>query len=50
MAGRHVPAPVEMDGHVLMLETSEEMPSAVEVYRTLRTWVSVACSDGSRRC
>ena len=36
MADRVVPAPHEIDGHVLLLETSEEMPSAEEVFRTLR--------------
>jgi len=36
MADRAVPAPDEIDGHVLVLETSEEMPSAEEVFRTLR--------------
>lgn len=36
MADRAVPAPHEIDGHVLLLETSEEMPSAEEVFRTLR--------------
>ena len=36
MADRAVPAPDEIDGHVLILETSEEMPSASEVFRTLR--------------
>jgi muramoyltetrapeptide carboxypeptidase LdcA involved in peptidoglycan recycling len=36
MADRAVPAPDEIDGHVLILETSEEMPSADEVFRTLR--------------
>jgi muramoyltetrapeptide carboxypeptidase LdcA involved in peptidoglycan recycling len=36
MADRAVPAPEEIDGHVLLLETSEEMPSAEEVFRTLR--------------
>jgi muramoyltetrapeptide carboxypeptidase LdcA involved in peptidoglycan recycling len=36
MADRAVPSPVEIDGHVLILETSEEMPSADEVFRTLR--------------
>lgn len=36
MADRAVPTPEEIDGHVLFLETSEEMPSAVEVFRTMR--------------
>ena len=36
MAGRGVPTPEQIDGHVLILETSEEMPSAEEVFRTLR--------------
>jgi muramoyltetrapeptide carboxypeptidase LdcA involved in peptidoglycan recycling len=36
MAGRTVPTPSDVEGHVLMLETSEEMPSADEVFRTLR--------------
>ncbi|WP_239123909.1 S66 family peptidase [Rhizocola hellebori] len=36
MADRAVPTPDEIDGHVLILETSEEMPSAQEVFRTLR--------------
>jgi muramoyltetrapeptide carboxypeptidase LdcA involved in peptidoglycan recycling len=36
MADRAVPSPDEVDGHVLILETSEEMPPAQEVFRTLR--------------
>jgi muramoyltetrapeptide carboxypeptidase LdcA involved in peptidoglycan recycling len=36
MAGRGVPEPSEVAGHVLILETSEELPSATEVFRTLR--------------
>ncbi len=36
MADRAVPAPDEVDGQVLLLETSEEMPIAEEVFRTLR--------------
>jgi muramoyltetrapeptide carboxypeptidase LdcA involved in peptidoglycan recycling len=36
MADRAVPTPDEIDGHVLILETSEEMPGAEEVFRTLR--------------
>jgi muramoyltetrapeptide carboxypeptidase LdcA involved in peptidoglycan recycling len=36
MADRDVPTPDEVDGNVLILETSEEMPSATEVFRTLR--------------
>jgi muramoyltetrapeptide carboxypeptidase LdcA involved in peptidoglycan recycling len=36
MADRAVPAPDEVEGQVLLLETSEEMPSAQEVFRTLR--------------
>ncbi|KMS81890.1 peptidase [Streptomyces leeuwenhoekii] len=37
MADREVPRdPAEFDGGVLFLETSEEMPSATEVFRTLR--------------
>jgi muramoyltetrapeptide carboxypeptidase LdcA involved in peptidoglycan recycling len=36
MADRAVPALDEVDGHVLLLETSEEMPIAEEVFRTLR--------------
>lgn len=36
MADRDVPTPEEVDGHVLLLETSEEMPSSTEVFRTLR--------------
>ncbi len=36
MADRAVPRPDDVDGHVLVLETSEEMPSADEVYWTLR--------------
>ncbi len=36
MADRAVPSPDEVDGHVLLLETSEEMPSDTEVFRTLR--------------
>jgi muramoyltetrapeptide carboxypeptidase LdcA involved in peptidoglycan recycling len=36
MADRSVPSPSDVDGHVLLLETSEELPSAAEVFRTLR--------------
>ncbi|HKA68119.1 MAG TPA: S66 peptidase family protein [Actinomycetes bacterium] len=36
MADRAVPTPEEIDGYVLLLETSEEMPAAEEVFRTLR--------------
>jgi muramoyltetrapeptide carboxypeptidase LdcA involved in peptidoglycan recycling len=36
MADRSVPSPSDVDGYVLMLETSEELPSAEEVFRTLR--------------
>jgi muramoyltetrapeptide carboxypeptidase LdcA involved in peptidoglycan recycling len=37
MADREIPRdPAEFDGGVLFLETSEEMPSAAEVFRTLR--------------
>jgi muramoyltetrapeptide carboxypeptidase LdcA involved in peptidoglycan recycling len=36
MADRSVPAQDEIDGHVLILETSEEIPRAEEVFRTLR--------------
>jgi muramoyltetrapeptide carboxypeptidase LdcA involved in peptidoglycan recycling len=36
MADRDVPAQDEVDGQVLILETSEEMPRADEVFRTLR--------------
>jgi muramoyltetrapeptide carboxypeptidase LdcA involved in peptidoglycan recycling len=37
MADREIARdPAEYDGGVLILETSEEMPSAVEVFRTLR--------------
>jgi muramoyltetrapeptide carboxypeptidase LdcA involved in peptidoglycan recycling len=36
MADRAVPVPDEVDGHVLFLETSEEMPIADEVFRMLR--------------
>lgn len=36
MADRAAPTPDEIDGHVLFLETSEEMPTADEVLRTLR--------------
>jgi muramoyltetrapeptide carboxypeptidase LdcA involved in peptidoglycan recycling len=36
MADRDVPTPDEIDGHVLILETSEEMPGADEVFRTMR--------------
>jgi len=36
MADRAVPAPEEVTDHVLFLETSEEMPAAEEVFRTLR--------------
>lgn len=37
MADRCVPAAARLDGAVLFLETSEEMPSAPEVYRVLRS-------------
>jgi muramoyltetrapeptide carboxypeptidase LdcA involved in peptidoglycan recycling len=37
MADRAMPTPDEVDGHVLFLETSEEMPSADEVFRMLRS-------------
>jgi muramoyltetrapeptide carboxypeptidase LdcA involved in peptidoglycan recycling len=37
MADRDVPRPDDVDGHVLFLETSEEMPAAENVFRTLRT-------------
>ncbi|MEU9736936.1 S66 peptidase family protein [Streptomyces sp. NPDC048002] len=37
MADREIPRdPAELDGGVLFLETSEELPSAAEVFRTLR--------------
>jgi len=36
MADREVPTPDEIEGHVLILETSEEMPGADEVFRTMR--------------
>jgi muramoyltetrapeptide carboxypeptidase LdcA involved in peptidoglycan recycling len=36
MADRCVPAPASCDGAVLLIETSEELPSATEVYRILR--------------
>ncbi|MCX2950378.1 S66 family peptidase [Lentzea sp. NEAU-D7] len=36
MAGREIHAPERYDGAVLFFETSEEMPSATEVYRILR--------------
>jgi len=36
MADRAIPTPDAIDGHVLILETSEEMPPATEVFRTLR--------------
>ena len=36
MAGREINAPEHYDGKVLFFETSEEMPSATEVYRILR--------------
>ena len=36
MAGRAVPSPDDCRGGVLFLETSEELPSATEVYRVLR--------------
>ena len=36
MADRDVPTPDEIAGHILILETSEEMPGAEEVFRTLR--------------
>jgi muramoyltetrapeptide carboxypeptidase LdcA involved in peptidoglycan recycling len=37
MADRAIPAPGDVLGGILFLETSEEMPSATEVYRTLRS-------------
>lgn len=37
MSGREIaPDPTAYDGHILFLETSEELPSAVEVFRILR--------------
>ncbi|MFD4636771.1 S66 peptidase family protein [Lentzea sp. NPDC058436] len=36
MAGREINEPEHYDGRVLFFETSEEMPSATEVYRILR--------------
>jgi muramoyltetrapeptide carboxypeptidase LdcA involved in peptidoglycan recycling len=36
MAGRAIPSPDDCRGGVLFLETSEELPSATEVYRVLR--------------
>jgi muramoyltetrapeptide carboxypeptidase LdcA involved in peptidoglycan recycling len=36
MADREIPEPGSLDGGVLCLETSEEMPSGPEVFRTLR--------------
>ncbi|WP_394619276.1 S66 peptidase family protein [Lentzea sp. JNUCC 0626] len=36
MAGKEINAPEHYDGKVLFFETSEEMPSATEVYRILR--------------
>jgi muramoyltetrapeptide carboxypeptidase LdcA involved in peptidoglycan recycling len=36
MAGREIGEPEHYDGKVLFFETSEEMPSATEVYRILR--------------
>lgn len=36
MADREIPDPATLDGGVLCLETSEEMPSGTEVFRTLR--------------
>jgi muramoyltetrapeptide carboxypeptidase LdcA involved in peptidoglycan recycling len=39
----------EYDGSVLLLETSEDMPSATEVFCTLRaTWANAGCSSASR--
>jgi muramoyltetrapeptide carboxypeptidase LdcA involved in peptidoglycan recycling len=37
MAGRAIPEPQDCSGGVLFLETSEELPAAVEVYRILRS-------------
>ncbi|HEY1915222.1 MAG TPA: S66 peptidase family protein [Streptosporangiaceae bacterium] len=37
MADLAIPAPADVQGGVLLLETSEEMPSAIEVYRILRS-------------
>jgi muramoyltetrapeptide carboxypeptidase LdcA involved in peptidoglycan recycling len=50
MADRAVPVPDEVDGHVLFLETSEEMPIADEVSARCATWVNAAYWAGSRRC
>ncbi|MEI5099936.1 LD-carboxypeptidase [Streptomyces sp. PmtG] len=36
MADREIADPAAYDGHVLFLETSEELPSAAEVFRVLR--------------
>ncbi|OSZ57088.1 LD-carboxypeptidase [Streptomyces pharetrae CZA14] len=36
MADREIADPAQYDGDVLFLETSEELPSAAEVFRTLR--------------
>jgi muramoyltetrapeptide carboxypeptidase LdcA involved in peptidoglycan recycling len=38
MAGRAIPPAEECRGGVLMLETSEELPAATEVYRILRSF------------
>lgn len=37
MANRCIPLPESLSGGVLFLETSEELPSSAEVYRTLRS-------------
>ncbi len=38
MAGRGIPPPGALDGGVLVIETSEEMPSATDVGRVLRSF------------
>jgi muramoyltetrapeptide carboxypeptidase LdcA involved in peptidoglycan recycling len=37
MSGREIPPAAALQGAVLLLETSEELPAAVEVYRILRS-------------
>jgi hypothetical protein len=50
MAGRRPPYPDEIEGGVLILETSEEMPSATESSGRCATWASMACWGGSPHC
>ncbi|MGN6721364.1 MAG: hypothetical protein ACTHJM_01985, partial [Marmoricola sp.] len=47
--GRWVLPKDAYEGAVLLLETSEERPSAVEVFRTLRNMGNEDCSNSSPR-